>query len=83
MKRLILMLAICFGCAPSEPARSVWYARAVEIVRKSKDDAEIRGRMAVLWCQINNPGGENAGMTEAERHAAVVDLSDGWRDATR
>lgn len=81
----MFMLVAAFGCRTPDhaPAHSAWYARAVEIVRTSKDADEIRGRMAALYCEIMNPIGDHAGMSADEKRAAISEMARGWEDAKR
>lgn len=49
----------------------------------ARDAEEFRGRMAIEWAKIMNPIGDHAGMTDAEKRAAVSALADGWTEGLR
>ncbi len=99
MKRFVALIVVAVFCGCSTPSNETgpavelrdgavspadqWFDRAVEIVMTSKDDDEIRGRMAALWCEIMNPGGDHAGMSADERHAAVLSMARGWAEAAK
>ena len=72
---LALML-LAVACAPT---RSIWYERGLEVARQPNP----QGAAAVEWCRIMNPIGDNAGMSDDEKRAAIRDLADGWRDGSR